>query len=245
MVIFRNDVKSTLGLLYLTIVFLLSTLRRLQTIPERRGLRLHISQRMGCGYWSRGCQSAASIQESRLDYEKDQTRNITRCWYVTTGNDMLSSKLAHRLFSAFPNSWLMMHVAFGPPGRLNDRGVSSGDTNVSVIVSPVMKGFSLRGTLGEPTAAAEQLLSTSLAPPNSGRTATLLDAIEDSSRGVYQFEYEVDRGERGPPLRAISVIAEQHGDTLLTMTVVAPKMDWENASYQAKLRTIARSFHLL
>ncbi len=139
-----------------------------------------------------------------------------------------------------------LSTAFGPPGRLNKQGVSSGDTNVSVIVSPVMTGFSLRGTLGDPNTAAQQLLQTSLAPPNSGRTATLLDAVEDVNRGgVYQFEYHVNRGERGPPLRAISVIAEQHGDTLLTMTVVAPEADWENANYQAKLRTMAKSFHLL
>jgi hypothetical protein len=136
-------------------------------------------------------------------------------------------------------------AAFGPPGRLNKKGVSEqGDTNVSVIVSTGLTGFSLRGTLGSPTSAAETLLSVSLAPPGSGRVATLVDAVEDKDREVYQFEYTVDRGERGPPLRNISVIGGRNGDTLVTLTVVAPAEDWRDEAYAAKLRKIASSFHL-
>lgn len=116
---------------------------------------------------------------------------------------------------------LITCVAFGPPGRLNAQGTSvNGDTNVSVIVSKVPPGFSLRGTLGTPTSAAEKLLSTSLAPEGSGRVATLLEAEEDVDRRVYQFTYVVDRGERGVKLRAISVIsASPSGDTLINLTV--------------------------
>jgi hypothetical protein len=138
-------------------------------------------------------------------------------------------------------------AAYGPAGRLNQKGVSeSGNTNVSVIVSTGLVGLSLAGTLGTPTSAAETLLRVSLAPEGSGRVATLVNAVEDSSRGVYQFEYTVDRGERGPPLRNISVIAaNQKGDSLYTLTVVAPLNEWErDASYAAKLRKIASSFHL-
>jgi hypothetical protein len=142
-------------------------------------------------------------------------------------------------------------AAFGPPGRLNKKGglvvSEQGDTNVSVIVSTGLTGFSLQGTLGtSPTRAAETLLSVSLAPPGSGRVATLVDAVEDKNRGVYQFEYTVDRGERGPPLRNISVIgAGQNGDTLVTLTVVAPLKDWtRDEAYAAKLRKVASSFHL-
>jgi len=136
-------------------------------------------------------------------------------------------------------------AAFGPPGRLNAKGVSEGDTNVSLIVNSGLKGFSLRGTLGSPTSAAETLLRVSLAPPGSGRTGTLVNAYEDSTRnGLYQFEYTVDRGQRGPPLRAISVIAEKNGDTLITMTVVAPQQEWEDPIKKEKLERIASSFHL-
>ena len=66
----------------------------------------------------------------------------------------------------------------------------------------------------------------SLAPEGSGRTATLVNAEEDVERQVYQFEYDVDRGERGPPLKAISLIAVQNSDNLLTLTVVAPLQEW-------------------
>lgn len=136
-------------------------------------------------------------------------------------------------------------AAFGPPGRLNKRGVSEqGDTNVSVVVSTGLKGFSLKGTLGSAQNAAETLLRVSLAPEGSGRTATLLSAEEDAVRGVYQFEYNLDRGQRGPPLKAISVIAGRGSDTLLTLTVVAPLVDWEEENYSNKLRKIAESFHI-
>ena len=139
------------------------------------------------------------------------------------------------------------HTAFGPPGRLNPRGVSEqGDTNVSVIVSTgLSSGFSLRGTLGSPTSAAETLLRVSLAPEGSGRTATLLKADEDTSRHVYEFEYTIDRGEKGPPLRAISVIAGRNSNTLITLTVVAPAEDWQDVTTDYKLRKIASSFHVV
>lgn len=136
--------------------------------------------------------------------------------------------------------------AYGPAGRLNQKGVSeSGDTNVSVIVTSGLQGFSLRNTLGPPQAAAEKLLSLSIAPPGSGRVATLLDAVDDTSRSVYQFEYAVDRGERGPPLRNISVVAANAlGDKLFTLTVVAPLKQWDDPVFASKLRKIATSFHL-
>ena len=58
---------------------------------------------------------------------------------------------------------------------------------------------------------------------------------------MYTFEYIVDRGNRGLPLRAISLIAVQGSDTLITMTVVAPEKDWVG-DYEAKLRKVAGSF---
>jgi hypothetical protein len=139
-------------------------------------------------------------------------------------------------------------LAYGPPGRLDPRtGVSEqGDTNVSVIVSEGLNGFSLKGTLGTPTEAAEKLLQFSLAPAGSGRTATLLRAEEDAERRVYQFEYDVVRGGGRPPLQAISVIAagQPVGTQLLTLTVTAPRDTWAtNPVLATKLRKIASSFH--
>jgi hypothetical protein len=139
--------------------------------------------------------------------------------------------------------------------------VSKGDTNVSVLRSPVAAGFTLQA-LGTPVKVANDFLMLSLAPKGSGRTATLVDAVEDGvgERQLYQFEYTVDRGERGPPLRAISVVCviSEVGKTassdpmappmatatrtLLTLTVIAPQKDWTGV-YETKLRRIASSFH--
>jgi PsbP len=141
-------------------------------------------------------------------------------------------------FATLPDS------AYGPAGRLNERGVSeTGDTNVSVIVSSGLSGFTLQGTLGTPNSAAEKLLSLSIAPEGSGRTATLLGAVKEGSK--YKFEYLIDRGERGPPLRNIAVIAASpSGDKLYTLTVVAPAEKWKKSKYETQFRKIADSFHL-
>jgi len=130
--------------------------------------------------------------------------------------------------------------AYGPPGRLDSRGVSQGDTNVSVIKAAVSPSFSLSRSMGTPTEGANFLLENSIAPPNSGRTATLIEAGQVDN--VYTIEYSIDRGERGLPLHAISVLA-QAGESLFTLTVQAPDEDWRG-SYDEKLRKIADSFHL-
>ncbi len=135
--------------------------------------------------------------------------------------------------------------AYGPPGRLNRKGVSeSGDTNVSVIVTGGMRGFSLR-TLGGPEEAAEKLLRLSIAPEGSGRVATLLSVVEDKSRGVYEFEFNVDRGPRRSPIKNLSVVAATpEGDKLITLTVVAPLQLWDDDVFNRKCIKIASSFHL-
>eukprot|EP00551_Chaetoceros_affinis_P012432 CAMPEP_0203676280 /NCGR_PEP_ID=MMETSP0090-20130426/24164_1 /ASSEMBLY_ACC=CAM_ASM_001088 /TAXON_ID=426623 /ORGANISM="Chaetoceros affinis, Strain CCMP159" /LENGTH=371 /DNA_ID=CAMNT_0050542795 /DNA_START=104 /DNA_END=1219 /DNA_ORIENTATION=+ len=136
-------------------------------------------------------------------------------------------------------------VAYGPPGYFNERGISQSDTNISTLVSPVTKGFTLQ-SLGSPTEAAETLLRVSLAPPGSGKVATLLAACEEvrGMSNLYQFEYRVDRGEKGLPLRAISIIAVRDGDILVTMTVVSLEREWEDEAFAAKLRKVAQSFKL-
>lgn len=139
--------------------------------------------------------------------------------------------------------------AYGPPGRLNQKGVSqTGAINVSVIVSSGFSGFTLRGTLGTARDAAETLLSKSIAPEGSGKTANLLRSIEETRNGgqtVYVFEYTIEKAAWGQPLRNIAVIAASpKGDKLYTLTVVAPDEKWKDANYDTKLRKIADSFHL-
>lgn len=91
-----------------------------------------------------------------------------------------------------------------------------------------------------------------MAPPNSGRVGTLLEACEEvlqnkdgTTQPIYRFEYSVDRGDRGAALRAISIITATQEMTerrLFTMTVVAPARDWQDPEYASKLRKVTDSF---
>jgi hypothetical protein len=89
-------------------------------------------------------------------------------------------------------------------------------------------------------------LKVSLAPEGSGRIATLLSSAAevrgDDSDEFYTFKYRIDR-DHGLPLKAISVITVKGGNTLITMTIVAPERDWtgDNGS---NLEKVAASFKL-
>lgn len=102
-------------------------------------------------------------------------------------------------------------------------------------------GFTLEGTLGSPENAAETLLAVSLAPAGSGRNGILVEACRRLN--LYQFEYVVERNQL-PALRAISVVGIKNQNALTTFTVVAPKAEWENDKYSAKLRNVANSFKI-
>eukprot|EP00571_Detonula_confervacea_P014646 CAMPEP_0172309080 /NCGR_PEP_ID=MMETSP1058-20130122/9478_1 /TAXON_ID=83371 /ORGANISM="Detonula confervacea, Strain CCMP 353" /LENGTH=394 /DNA_ID=CAMNT_0013021633 /DNA_START=187 /DNA_END=1371 /DNA_ORIENTATION=- len=144
-------------------------------------------------------------------------------------------------------------AAYGPPGKLDSRGLSNGDTNVSVIINNGVQNFSLASALGaDPTSAAEVLLSSKF---GSRRPVKLVSAFEERRGGdgdgnnsvpVYQFEYTVDRGEKAKPLRAISVVAGSlAGDAFVTLTIVSPEEDWEKPLVDERLRQVAKSFKLV
>ena len=87
---------------------------------------------------------------------------------------------------------VLLPSCISPPGTAQE--------NVSVVRSQLAPGFSLRGTLGAPTEAAERLLSTAIAPPGSGREYELISARAEQRRGaaagaadseVYVFEYTI------------------------------------------------------
>lgn len=130
-------------------------------------------------------------------------------------------------------------VAFGPPGRVAGRDVSSADTNVSVIVSDVLPGFSLEGTLGTPDQAADYLLK------GMKRDITLIGARLDSDRDVYELVYQVNRPRPLESLRCTSIIGFIAAtNTLVTQTVIAPVDRWEDTVEGAKLQKVASSFRL-
>lgn len=78
--------------------------------------------------------------------------------------------------------------------RTNPGG--DGIENVSVVKSELMPGFSLKKTLGEPKEAAEKLLSTVIAPPDSGKcTASLCvmrHSITAKTRSCQQQQFSGD-----------------------------------------------------
>ena len=144
-------------------------------------------------------------------------------------------------------------AAYGPPGRLDNQGLSNGDTNVSVIINKDVRNFSLASSsLGsDPTSAAEILLSSKYAPrkgmPKLISATKQVRGDENNQVPVYQFEYTVDRGEKAKPLRAISVVAgSKAGDAFVTLTVVSTMEEWDSKPVvDARLRRVADSFKLV
>jgi len=142
------------------------------------------------------------------------------------------------------SSRLLPDSAYFDPlkSRANGRGI-----NLSVIKSSVMPGFTLGGTLGTPTDAATKLLATVIAPPGSGKQATLVKASEDKTKNQYIFEYTVTKDSNTGAssdffMHSISVIAYR-GTELYTLTTVCPDSDWTEDE-QTAANTIAKSFEL-
>lgn len=126
-------------------------------------------------------------------------------------------------------------MAFGP-------AKSDGRENVSVIKSKVLPGFTLEGTLGTPTEAAERLLSTVIAPPQSGKSYELIGARSDTRKGglAYTLEYIVRKGETLNQ-HSVSVVMYLNQD-LYTLTAMVPEGKW--AKDGQKIQTIAKSFDI-
>jgi hypothetical protein len=172
---------------------------------------------------------------------------IPKDWVADTGLALAQAQRQAKSLDLSMNSnargGVLPDAAFGPPGRLDNQGLSNGDSNVSVIINAGVKNFNLRESLGEPSSAAEKLISARFRRPT-----TLLSA-EEIIRGestVYQFEYIVDRGEKNLPLRAISVIGGGvGGNSYITLTVVSPSPEWDKPVVDKKLRKIADSLKLM
>lgn len=128
-------------------------------------------------------------------------------------------------------------VAFGPPG-------STGELNVSVIVSPVSPDFSIEA-FGDPKEVGEAVVKTITA---SGRRpdvrGTLIKATlrEDSSKNAkyYELEYRVE----SPALRRhnVAVCCTSRG-RLFTLNAQAPESAWPGV--KSDFYTISSSFSLI
>mmetsp|Transcript_13638 Transcript_13638/g.29555 ORF Transcript_13638/g.29555 Transcript_13638/m.29555 type:complete len:378 (+) Transcript_13638:45-1178(+) len=177
---------------------------------------------------------------------------IPKEWVADTGLALAQAQrqaraLDYSMTSSGQQQKSLPDAAYGPPGRLDDRGLSNGDTNVSVIINTGVQNFSLLSLGSDPKSAAEFMLSSKFGPR---RPTALVSAIEerrgDDNTPVYQFEYTVDRGERAKPLRAMSVVAgTPAGDAFVTITVVSPEEEWERSLVAERLRRVVESFKLL
>jgi len=126
-------------------------------------------------------------------------------------------------------------AAYGPAN-------SSGEENVSVVVAPIMAGFSLE-QLGPPERAADFFLNNTIAPPGSNKEATLVRATQRTDEaGVlfYVLEYMV----KAPTWERhnVSAIAAE-GNLLYTLNVQCQEAQWGDIG--PRLTRCADSFQLL
>nr|XP_010938437.1 psbP domain-containing protein 7, chloroplastic [Elaeis guineensis]XP_010938438.1 psbP domain-containing protein 7, chloroplastic [Elaeis guineensis]XP_010938439.1 psbP domain-containing protein 7, chloroplastic [Elaeis guineensis]XP_010938440.1 psbP domain-containing protein 7, chloroplastic [Elaeis guineensis]XP_010938441.1 psbP domain-containing protein 7, chloroplastic [Elaeis guineensis] len=127
-------------------------------------------------------------------------------------------------------------VAFGPPG-------SKGELNVSVIVSPVPRDFSIEDFGGPKEVGETVLRRISGTRRGASITATLIDATkrEDPSKKVnyYKLEFRVE----GPSFRRHNVaVCTACSGKLFTLNAQAPESTWPKV--REEFYKIADSFSL-
>lgn len=125
-------------------------------------------------------------------------------------------------------------VGFGPPG-------GNGETNMSVLVEDA-NAFGVRfqlSSLGTPVEVATRLLSTVVAPPGSGREATLLAATE-RRRGGYLIEFSVSSAMWSRHF--LTVLCDDVDGQLYTLTIQVADREWADATLAATLRRCADAF---
>ncbi|MBD2358181.1 photosystem II reaction center PsbP family protein [Tolypothrix sp. FACHB-123] len=125
---------------------------------------------------------------------------------------------------SYPNGWVQVKVANGPDVVFHD--LIQVSENVSVVISPVPEGETL-AQLGTPTEVGYKLGKAALAPPDSGRTAELVNAFERELNGkaYYFLEYLVklpNKQER----HNIASVAVSRGK-LFTFNASIPEKRWQ------------------
>jgi photosystem II oxygen-evolving enhancer protein 2 len=90
----------------------------------------------------------------------------------------------------YPNGWVQVQVPGGPDVVFHD--IIEQTENVSVVINPVSDRKTL-SELGTPGEVGYRLSKAAIAPPDSGRTAELVNAVEREMGGkmYYLLEYLV------------------------------------------------------
>ncbi|BAY12831.1 photosystem II reaction center PsbP [Calothrix sp. NIES-2098] len=125
---------------------------------------------------------------------------------------------------SYPNGWVQVKVANGPDIVFHDLIEIS--ENVSVVISPVPEGKTLT-QLGTPTEVGYKLGKAALAPPDSGRSAELVNAFERESDGktYYILEYAVKLPNQ-QQRHNIASVAVSRGK-LFTFNASIPERRWQ------------------
>ena len=95
---------------------------------------------------------------------------------------------SYRFF--YPNGWVAVKVNNGADIVFHD--IIEPSENVSVVISPISRDKTL-ADLGTPGEVGYKLGKSAIAPPNSGRTAELVnaEAREVGAKNYYMLEYAV------------------------------------------------------
>lgn len=136
----------------------------------------------------------------------------------------------------YPNSWVPVKVADGPDVVLHD--LIEETENVSVVINPVPDGKSL-ADLGTPSEVGYRLSKNAIAPPDSGRTAELVNAEAREIDGItyYLLEYAVQLPNQ---LRHnLANVAVRRGQ-LFTLNLSTSERRWQKA--KDALYKVAQSF---
>lgn len=130
-------------------------------------------------------------------------------------------------------------AGFGPPN-------GNGEDNISVVAAPIMPGFSITG-LGDPSAAAQSFLDSTIAPPGSDKNALLLNSGSRKTKNgdiVYWFEFTVEKttGSSRWKRHNVAVIGSRD-NALYTFNAQCSESRWE--ALKAKYLDAANSFNMI
>jgi photosystem II oxygen-evolving enhancer protein 2 len=124
----------------------------------------------------------------------------------------------------YPNGWVQIKVTNGPDVVFHD--IIEQTENISVVINPA-PGSKTLADLGTPGEVGYQLSKSAIAPPDSGRTAELVNAVERQVNGksYYQLEYLVKLAD-GRERHNLASASVSRGK-LFTMNASAPQERWE------------------
>jgi photosystem II oxygen-evolving enhancer protein 2 len=124
----------------------------------------------------------------------------------------------------YPNGWAEVKVSGGPDVVFHD--IIEQTENISVVINPA-PGKKLLSDLGTPGEVGYQLSKSAIAPPNSGRTAELVNAAsrELSGKTYYVLEYLVTLAD-GRQRHNLATASVSRGK-LFTLNASTPEERWE------------------